>query len=159
LHRHRRARLLRRTGLYWLHDLAERVRDAGFAVEAITEATHYCLPFLHFLVYGIGKPLLERGWLPAGLRDAADRLAGEDTGAGRTNLVTLAQRLARAVDRLNDRPGLGHKRTFVSVLLKARKPDAPGRPESTPFRSESSGAPLRAPSLRRQTTAHGTSTS
>ena len=35
------------------------------------------MPFLHFLVYGIGKPLIEHDLLPDRLRDSADRFRGE----------------------------------------------------------------------------------
>lgn len=108
--------------LYLPQELAECARSAGLTVEALREATHYCVPLSHFLVYGIGKPLVERELLPRGLRGSADRFSGlENTGA-LTNPFNAGRALFRLVDRLNDRPGAAAKRSFVNVLLKARKP-------------------------------------
>ena len=109
--------------LYRPHELIERVVEAGFAVEAVEEATHYSFPFSHFLVYGVGKPLLERGLLPNKLAASADRFGGEQNDGSLLNPINLGLAAFRAVDRLNDRSAVTDKRTYVNVLLKARKPD------------------------------------
>jgi glycosyltransferase involved in cell wall biosynthesis/SAM-dependent methyltransferase len=108
--------------LYWPADLARRVAEAGLAVERIEEETHYCFPLEHFLVYGIGKPLFERGLLPRALRRSADRFAGERNSGSRLDPLNWVRAVFRAIDRLNERPAAARKRTFVNVLVKARKP-------------------------------------
>jgi glycosyltransferase involved in cell wall biosynthesis len=107
--------------LYEPEALAAAVREAGFATEGLREATHHAFPFSHFLLYGIGKPLVERKLLPASLRRAAER--GQDGGRppSRLNPVALAVAALRLVDRLNDREPAPRHRTFVNVLVKARK--------------------------------------
>jgi glycosyltransferase involved in cell wall biosynthesis/SAM-dependent methyltransferase len=108
--------------LYWPADLARRVGEAGLAIERLEEATHYCFPLEHFLVYGIGKPLVERGLLPTALRRSADRFAGERNSGSALDPFNWVRAVFRAVDRLNERPAAARKRTFVNVLVKARKP-------------------------------------
>jgi SAM-dependent methyltransferase len=108
--------------LYWPEDLARRAEAAGFAVERLATATHYSLPFAHFLVYGIGKPLLERGLLPERWRASADRLRGADNPGRRLDPFDAARALLAAVDRLNERPAAARRSTFVNVLLAARRP-------------------------------------
>lgn len=106
--------------LYEPEQLGRLARESGFEVEKLEEATHYCIPFNHFLVYGVGKPLFEHGLLPARLRRSADRFSGlENTGTLRDPFNALRS-LLRAVDRLND-DGSPRKRTFVNVLLKGRR--------------------------------------
>lgn len=107
--------------LYLPHDLSERISLAGFEVEQIEEATHYCFPFIHFLVYGIGKPLLEHELLPRVLANSADRFAAEQNSCSYLNPINLGVAAFRAVDRKNDRPETASKDSFVNVLVKARK--------------------------------------
>ena len=108
--------------LYTSEQLAARVRDVGLDVEVVDEATHYSVPFQHFLVYGVGKPLFERGLLPERLRRSADRFAGEANSGSLLDPFNLGRALFRMVDRLNERPEAAGKRTYVNVILKARKP-------------------------------------
>jgi glycosyltransferase involved in cell wall biosynthesis/SAM-dependent methyltransferase len=108
--------------LYRPGQLVARVQDAGFAVEAVDEATHFSFPLIHFLVYGVGKPLLERDLLPPNLRDSADRFSAERNTGSVLNPINLGVAAFRAVDRLNDRPAVARRETFVNVCLKARRP-------------------------------------
>lgn len=108
--------------LYTTRELVERVEEAGLVVEVVEETTHYTVPFQHFLVYGVGKPLFERGLLPKRLRHSADRFAGEENAGSLLDPFNLGRELFRWVDRFNERPQAGRKRTHVNVLLKARKP-------------------------------------
>jgi ubiquinone/menaquinone biosynthesis C-methylase UbiE len=108
--------------LYEPAQLAAVVRDAGLHIEALVESTHYSVPFIHFLVYGIGKPLIERQLLPPQLRASTDRFAGLENAGSVLNPFNAARALFRLVDRLNDRPEVARQRTFVNVLLKARNP-------------------------------------
>jgi SAM-dependent methyltransferase len=108
--------------LYEPEALGAVVRAAGFEIDALEETTHYSFPFIHFLVYGIGKPLLERGMLPTGLRQSADRFSGLQNTGSLLNPFNLGRSLFRLIDRLNDRPQVANKCKFVNVLVKARKP-------------------------------------
>ena len=71
--------------LYLPEEVAASVSDAGLDVEECVEATHYCVPFIHFLVYGIGKPLIEKNLLPSKLRVSADRFSGLENEGSRLN--------------------------------------------------------------------------
>jgi len=102
--------------------LVARLQEAGFRVEHMEEATHYSFPFAHFLVYGIGKPLLEHGLLPQWARNSADRFSGARNRGSLWNPVNAFVRFQQMIDRLNDSPQVRNKRTFVNVLVKARKP-------------------------------------
>ncbi|HSP98492.1 MAG TPA: glycosyltransferase [Candidatus Dormibacteraeota bacterium] len=103
--------------LYWPEQLRACATAAGFAVERLEVATHYAVPFAHQLVYGLGKALLMRGAAGAGGRAAV--LAGARGPADR--IVGLGRRVCDVVDRLNDRPAAAKRRTFVNVLLLARR--------------------------------------
>jgi hypothetical protein len=58
------------------------------------------------------------------LRRSADRFAGESNTGSILDPFNVGRALFRWVDRLNERPQAGRKRTHVNVLLKARKPYA-----------------------------------
>lgn len=108
--------------LYLPSELSDRLTGAGFEVDTIEETTHYCFPFSHFLVYGIGKPLLERKLLPEGIVNSADRFRAERNSRSYLNPINLGVAAFRYVDRINDRAIAANKHTYVNVLVKARKP-------------------------------------
>lgn len=108
--------------LYEPDVLAQKVQEAGFELEAVEEQTHYSFPFIHFLVYGIGKPLIEKNLLPSGLRASADRFSGERNTGSPLNPINLGVRVFRYFDRRNEMPGVEGQSTFVNILVKARKP-------------------------------------
>jgi hypothetical protein len=112
--------------LYEPSTLADRIRSAGFSIESLEEATHYCFPFTHFLVYGIGKPLIEHGLVPRRLLPSTDRFAGLENRGQPLNPLNAVRGLLGLVDRLNERKSVTAKRTFVNVLAKARKPAGEG---------------------------------
>lgn len=114
--------------LYWPGELVELVQEVGFSVERAEEATHYSFPLSHFIVYGIGKPLIEHDLLPENLRRSADRFHGEDNPRGLFNPINLGVSLFRAIDRLNDRSTVAGKESFVNVLVKGRKPPRASTP-------------------------------
>jgi glycosyltransferase involved in cell wall biosynthesis/ubiquinone/menaquinone biosynthesis C-methylase UbiE len=107
--------------LYRPETLRDVVSGAGFSVEALEEQTHYAFPFIHFIVYSIGKPLIEKNLLPRRFRDGADRFRGEHNSNSLLNPINLGVRLFRLVDARNDHLR-GDEKTFVSIVLKARKP-------------------------------------
>ncbi|HWQ11758.1 MAG TPA: glycosyltransferase [Roseiflexaceae bacterium] len=107
--------------LYRPGELREVITSAGFEVEALEEQTHYSFPLIHFIVYSIGKPLIEHNLLPARMRNAADRFRGEQNSGSLLNPINLGVRLFRLADARNDRLR-GDERTFVNLVVKARKP-------------------------------------
>ncbi|MCA9913851.1 MAG: class I SAM-dependent methyltransferase, partial [Anaerolineae bacterium] len=60
--------------LYTQPELRHSVEMAGFEVEEERSFTHYSFPFIHNIVYGLGKPLLEAGALPGNMEKAANRI-------------------------------------------------------------------------------------
>jgi SAM-dependent methyltransferase len=103
--------------LYTVNDLIGRIEQAGFRVTDVRKLTHYCIPFAHHLYYGLGKSLLLAGWLPRGMRDAADRFRYRDAPAGKANPMRLAIRGLQAIDRGNDRDT--DFRTFLNIAVRA----------------------------------------
>ncbi len=108
--------------LYEPMELTTRMAEAGFELEIVEEATHFSFPLIHFLVYGIGKPLIEHNLLPTTLRKSADRFSGEQNSGSWLNPINLGLGIFRLIDRLNDQPLVKQQRSFVNVLVKARKP-------------------------------------
>lgn len=50
--------------LYGENELRKKIEKEGFKIEKVWYSTHYCFPFSHFLLYGIGKNLVEKGVFP-----------------------------------------------------------------------------------------------
>ncbi len=48
--------------LYDENDLILKIQKSGLLVKKIWRKTKYCLPFSHFLYYGLGKNLVDRGY-------------------------------------------------------------------------------------------------
>jgi len=111
--------------LYLPDELEARLERTGFVVEAVEQATHYCFPFMHFLVYGVGKPLMERELLPRALANSADRFRAEQNQGGYLNPVNVGVAAFRAFDQANEHPEAADQSTFVNVLARARKPGGP----------------------------------
>lgn len=107
--------------LYTMAQLEKVVLAAGFEIEEKRSYTHYSFPFIHNLVYGLGKPLLESGKLPASIANAADRSRFDQNTSGRFNPVKLGIALFNWFDRwnlTNESP----ERSTVGLAIKARKP-------------------------------------
>jgi ubiquinone/menaquinone biosynthesis C-methylase UbiE len=107
--------------LYRPSDLHDVMTSAGLRIEALEEQTHYAFPLIHFIVYSIGKPLIEMNLLPERLRNSADRFRGERNSGSLLNPINLGVKLFKLADRRNDHL-TGDERTFVSIVVKARKP-------------------------------------
>jgi 2-polyprenyl-6-hydroxyphenyl methylase/3-demethylubiquinone-9 3-methyltransferase len=106
--------------------LAGQVAAAGFRAGPILHMTRACLPFVHNLVYGLGRALLEggllpRGWLGPGLRGAP--LSGQPRRKLGLNPVRLITGLIRAVDRRN--PDYALSGPSQNLCLAARLPESP----------------------------------
>lgn len=107
--------------LYTRDQLRNAALSAGFEVEEERAFTHYSFPFIHNLVYGLGKPLLEAGALPGNMATAANRLTFDQNDGSLFNPINLGLRVFNFFDRhnvMNEPPG----RTTVNLALKGRKP-------------------------------------
>jgi hypothetical protein len=107
--------------LYTPAQLRDVIGSAGFQIDELQEQTHYSFPFIHLIVYSIGKPLIERNLLPDRLRDSADRFRGERNSGSPLNPINAGVRLFRSFDKRNDHLS-GDEQTFVNIVVKARKP-------------------------------------
>jgi SAM-dependent methyltransferase len=107
--------------LYTRQALRAAVEQAGLIVEEERAFTHYAFPFIHNLVYGLGKPLLESGALPDRMARAADRTTFDDNDGSLLNPINLGL----AVFNWFDRPNRLHEppdRSTVNLCIKATKP-------------------------------------
>jgi len=107
--------------LYRPAEVVGVLEEAGFVVEELREHTHYCFPFMHNIVYGLGKPLIESGLLPEFLCRSAHRFRSEENTGSPFNPMNWALALFNWVDRFNDTRDLSDKRTFMNIVVKARK--------------------------------------
>lgn len=106
--------------LYYPDEIKALVTRAGFEIRAFYPILHYCFPFAHNLVYGLGKPLFEKGMLPANMRAAADRFGGEQTQASALNPVRIGLGIFNWIDSFNE--NLDEKNSFMINALLLRKP-------------------------------------
>ena len=107
--------------LYTMDELRRSVADAGFEVAAERAFTHYSFPFIHNLVYGLGKPLLESGLMPDAMATAADRTTFDQNDGSLLNPINLGLKVLNYFDRgnvLNEPAG----RSTVNLAVKGRKP-------------------------------------
>jgi SAM-dependent methyltransferase len=108
--------------LYRNDQLRDAVLGAGFILEEERAFTHNSFPFIHNLVYGIGKPLLESGVLPENLANAADRTTFDKNDGSLLNPINLGIKVLNFFDRNNpisEPPG----RSTVNLAAKGRKPE------------------------------------
>ncbi|HEY7213873.1 MAG TPA: methyltransferase domain-containing protein [Thermoanaerobaculia bacterium] len=106
--------------LYTPERLRKTALEAGFQVEEERSFTHHCFPFVHNLVYGLGKPLLESGLFGRSLADVADRGSFDRDGGSPLHPVNLGLKMLNWIDRrnaMNEPP----ERSTVNLCLKARK--------------------------------------
>lgn len=107
--------------LYTPAELRTAALGVGFIVEEERSFTHHCFPFIHNLVYGIGKPLLEAGALPRGMAKAANRITFDENDGSLLNPINLGLKVFNFFDRkntMNEPEG----RSTVNLALKGRKP-------------------------------------
>ncbi len=107
--------------LYTRDQLRASVLAAGFEIEEERAFTHYSFPFIHNLVYGLGKPLLESGVLPPAMANAADRTAFDRNDGSLLNPINLGLKVLNFFDRgnvMNEPP----ERSTVNLCVKGRKP-------------------------------------
>ena len=109
--------------LYTMPELRASVELAGFEVEDERSFTHHSFPFIHNLVYGIGKPLLEAGALPDDMAKAANRLTFEENDGNLLNPINLGLKVFNYFDRTN-KINEPLDKTTVNLAMKGRKPNA-----------------------------------
>ncbi len=108
--------------LYTREQLETSVQASGFTIDETRAFTHDSFPFIHNIVYGLGKPLLESGKLPQGMANAADRTTFDKNDGSLLNPINLGLKVFNYFDRhnvLNEPPG----RSTVNLAVKARKPE------------------------------------
>ncbi|MFM2310635.1 MAG: hypothetical protein RLY87_2757 [Chloroflexota bacterium] len=112
--------------LYTPTQLLGVLEAAGLCVEEIEMQTRATVPFAHFIVYSIGKPLLDRHLLPPSWRGYADRRRGSDNDGRWWHPFNLVRRVFLWIDAAND-AGIDQRGPAVTIVAKARKPyaDAP----------------------------------
>jgi len=109
--------------LYTLDEIVALVEETGLQIEETRLLVHYCFPFIHNLVYGLGKPLLESKMLPAQMAGAASRYCVDGQPGSPLNPVNVGLRLFNWVDRLNDRlDGDARDISAMNICLKVRVP-------------------------------------
>jgi SAM-dependent methyltransferase len=106
--------------LYYPDEIKALVARAGFELKGFYPILHYCFPFAHNLVYGLGKPLFEKGMLPENMRAAADRFGGETAPSSALNPVRLGLNLFNWIDQFNE--DLPENTSFMINALLLRKP-------------------------------------
>jgi len=107
--------------LYHPAELRAAVRAAGFDIVAERSFTHYSFPFIHNIVYGFGKPLLESGLMPKNLEQAANRLTFDQNDGRWFNPINLGLKVFNFFDRkntMNEPEG----RSTVNLAIKGQKP-------------------------------------
>jgi SAM-dependent methyltransferase len=108
--------------LYTYSQLRRSVLEAGFDIVEERSFTHYCFPFIHNIVYGFGKPLLESGVLPQSMENVADRAASDKNDGSILNPINVGLKLLNFFDRknvMNEPAG----RSTVNLCIKGRKPE------------------------------------
>jgi SAM-dependent methyltransferase len=114
--------------LYTRAQLRSAIDAVGLETVAERSFTHHCFPFIHNLVYGLGKELLEAGMLPSGMAAAADRYNMEGRRGSALNPVNLGLRLFERFDRRNvmDEP---EGRSTLNLCSLVRVPANHRRPQ------------------------------
>lgn len=106
--------------LYTQTELRNSLEMAGFLVEEERSFTHHSFPFIHNIVYGFGKPLLEAGALPKDMAKAANRITFEENNGSLLNPINLGLKVFNYFDRKNtiNEPA---NRSTVNLAIKGRK--------------------------------------
>lgn len=96
--------------LYDMDEFVSVIQASGLKVEQNWRATHYCLPASHFLLYGLGKNIVERGLAPGFYRFSENQQTSKIAGA--------VQGVFNIFDKHNTRYDYA---TCMNLVAKARK--------------------------------------
>jgi ubiquinone/menaquinone biosynthesis C-methylase UbiE len=119
--------------LYTPQTITHALQLAGFVVTEVRPITHYCLPFHHFLVYGLGKNLLQSGLLPRSVAKVVDRFQYRADPQPPALPLKLVLRLLDWMDKRN-RPLTDPSLSYVDIAVRAEKP------RTTPAHAPAAGA-------------------
>lgn len=108
--------------LYSLEGAIRLVADYGLEVQEVRCLTHHSFPFIHNMVYGVGKELLEAGVLPPSMAAAADRFETKSLGGSWRNPIRIGLAAFNLFDGLNDLDPPSPDRSFLITAIHARKP-------------------------------------
>lgn len=103
--------------LYTAPQLTAEIEASGFDIDNVVHHTRYCMPFVHNVVYGLGKPLLERRMLPRNWATSAER--GTSATARAFNPVAIGIRVIQFFDRRN-KPSEPADVPTLNVCVSAR---------------------------------------
>ena len=112
--------------LYTPVQLRAVLERAGYEVIAVEQQTRATVPFAHFIVYSIGKPLLDNNWLPVRWRAYADRRMGTANDGQWWHPFNQLRGVFHCIDRTND--GIIDQRgpaVTIVALARPRQADAP----------------------------------
>ncbi len=96
--------------LYEEKELTQKLENQKFKIEKVYKTTHFCFPFAHLLLYGIGKNLVEKNWFKAFNRF--------NQKASKNFLNQFLLLPLRLVDLLNKKDNY---RTSVNLIFKVKK--------------------------------------
>lgn len=100
--------------LYLEKELAAKIKHYNFRIKQKKLTTHYCLPFSHFLFYGIGKNIVEKGWLKDFNRFEKTKRAN--------SFFKLVKAAIKIPDGLNEKKRLiARKHSFVNLVIVVEK--------------------------------------
>jgi len=108
--------------LYTADELRQAVFEAGFEVIEERAFTHFSFPFIHNIVYGFGKEVLEAGLLPKNIASAADRHNLSGHRGSSLNPVNIGLSVFELFDRKNVMSEPDGRPT-VNLCILARKPN------------------------------------
>jgi ubiquinone/menaquinone biosynthesis C-methylase UbiE len=99
--------------LYTETELRHKTTRGGFKNPRLSRLTHFCFPFSHFLLYGLGKNIVEIGF------------CGSFNRFGKKNnksiLLNLALNLFRIFDAQNRKAEILEKDSAVNILVTSEK--------------------------------------
>jgi ubiquinone/menaquinone biosynthesis C-methylase UbiE len=101
--------------LYTREEIVRLVEAADLEVEDVRQFVHYCFPFAHNLVYGLGMRLVQ-----AGICSDADRFRYDAKPGPAWSPLNVARAVFNRIDRRND-PVSDENRTTVILSVKARR--------------------------------------
>jgi len=99
--------------LYKEDDLIKKIEESGLNVKKVWRTTKYCLPFSHLLFYGIGKNIVESGWLKNFNRFEKNK---KDN-----NLLKLIKKIIYLGDYGNNRDFRKGEKTTNLVIMAEKK--------------------------------------
>lgn len=99
--------------LYKEDDLVMKIEESGLTIKKVWRVTKYCLPFSHFLFYGIGKNIVENGWLKSFNRFEKNKK--------NSSLLRLIKKIIDFGDRGNNKIFRKGEKTTNLVIMATKK--------------------------------------